>query len=56
MIPFNKPHLTGKEAHYMYKAVYALTFELYPLSIQKILHLTRFICTGLTKIQLQESR
>jgi dTDP-4-amino-4,6-dideoxygalactose transaminase len=21
-IPFNKPHLTGKEAHYMYKAVY----------------------------------
>ena len=23
MIPFNKPFLTGKEAHYMYKAVYA---------------------------------
>lgn len=23
MIPFNKPYLTGKEAHYMYKAVYA---------------------------------
>ena len=23
MIPFNKPHLTGKEAHYMYEAVYA---------------------------------
>ncbi|MBQ6723172.1 MAG: dTDP-4-amino-4,6-dideoxygalactose transaminase [Paludibacteraceae bacterium] len=23
MIPFNKPHLTGKEAHYMYKAVFA---------------------------------
>ncbi len=22
MIPFNKPHLTGKEAHYMYQAVY----------------------------------
>ena len=22
-IPFNKPHLTGKEAHYMYKAVFA---------------------------------
>lgn len=22
MIPFNKPHLTGKEAHYMYEAVY----------------------------------
>lgn len=22
MIPFNKPYLTGKEAHYMYKAVY----------------------------------
>ncbi|MDR0261935.1 MAG: dTDP-4-amino-4,6-dideoxygalactose transaminase [Sphingobacterium sp.] len=22
MIPFNKPHLTGKEAHYMYDAVY----------------------------------
>ena len=22
MIPFNKPHLTGKEAHYMYKAVF----------------------------------
>lgn len=22
MIPFNKPHLTGKEAHYMYHAVY----------------------------------
>ncbi len=22
-IPFNKPHLTGKEAHYMYEAVYA---------------------------------
>ena len=21
-IPFNKPHLTGKEAHYMYKAVF----------------------------------
>ena len=21
-IPFNKPHLTGKEAHYMYQAVY----------------------------------
>lgn len=21
-IPFNKPHLTGKEAHYMYEAVY----------------------------------
>ena len=21
-IPFNKPHLTGKEAHYMYDAVY----------------------------------
>lgn len=23
MIPFNQPHLTGKEAHYMYDAVYA---------------------------------
>lgn len=23
MIPFNKPFLTGKEAHYMYQAVYA---------------------------------
>lgn len=23
MIPFNKPHLTGKEAHYMYQAVYS---------------------------------
>jgi len=23
MIPFNKPHLTGKEAHYMYQAVFA---------------------------------
>ena len=23
IIPFNKPHLTGKEAHYMYKAVFA---------------------------------
>ena len=23
MIPFNKPYLTGKEAHYMYQAVYA---------------------------------
>ena len=23
MLPFNKPHLTGKEAHYMYDAVYA---------------------------------
>jgi len=22
MIPFNKPFLTGKEAHYMYQAVY----------------------------------
>ena len=22
MIPFNKPYLTGKEAHYMYQAVY----------------------------------
>ena len=22
MIPFNKPHLTGKEVHYMYDAVY----------------------------------
>jgi dTDP-4-amino-4,6-dideoxygalactose transaminase len=22
MIPFNRPFLTGKEAHYMYKAVY----------------------------------
>lgn len=22
MVPFNKPHLTGKEAHYMYQAVY----------------------------------
>ena len=22
MVPFNKPHLTGKEAHYMYEAVY----------------------------------
>src|SRR5690606_31047510 len=22
MIPFNKPYLTGKEAHYMYDAVY----------------------------------
>lgn len=22
MIPFNKPHLTGKEAHYMYDAIY----------------------------------
>ena len=22
MIPFNKPYLTGKEAHYMYKAVF----------------------------------
>ena len=22
MTPFNKPYLTGKEAHYMYKAVY----------------------------------
>ena len=22
LIPFNKPHLTGKEAHYMYQAVY----------------------------------
>jgi dTDP-4-amino-4,6-dideoxygalactose transaminase len=22
MIPFNKPFLTGKEAHYMYDAVY----------------------------------
>jgi len=21
-IPFNKPHLTDKEAHYMYQAVY----------------------------------
>ena len=21
-LPFNKPHLTGKEAHYMYQAVY----------------------------------
>ena len=21
MIPFNKPHLTGKETHYMYEAV-----------------------------------
>ena len=21
MIPFNKPHLTGKEAHYMYQSV-----------------------------------
>ena len=21
MIPFNKPHITGKEAHYMYQAV-----------------------------------
>ena len=21
-IPFNRPHLTGKEAHYMYQAVY----------------------------------
>jgi len=21
-IPFNKPYLTGKEAHYMYQAVY----------------------------------
>jgi dTDP-4-amino-4,6-dideoxygalactose transaminase len=23
MIPFNKPHLTGKEAHYIYQAVYS---------------------------------
>jgi dTDP-4-amino-4,6-dideoxygalactose transaminase len=23
MIPFNKPHLTGKEAHYLYEAVYS---------------------------------
>lgn len=23
MIPFNKPHLTGKEAHYLYQAVYS---------------------------------
>ena len=22
VVPFNKPHLTGKEAHYMYQAVY----------------------------------
>jgi dTDP-4-amino-4,6-dideoxygalactose transaminase len=22
MIDFNRPHLTGKEAHYMYQAVY----------------------------------
>ena len=22
IIPFNKPYLTGKEAHYMYQAVY----------------------------------
>ena len=22
-IPFNKPHLTGKEAHYIYQAVYS---------------------------------
>ena len=22
MIPFNKPYLTGKEAHYMYKEIY----------------------------------
>ena len=22
MIPFNKPYLTGKEAHYLYQAVY----------------------------------
>lgn len=21
-VPFNKPYLTGKEAHYMYQAVY----------------------------------
>lgn len=24
MIPFNKPYLTGKEAHYMYQAVYSM--------------------------------
>ena len=23
MIPFNKPYLTGKEAHYMYQAVFS---------------------------------
>lgn len=23
MIPFNKPYLTGKEAHYIYQAVYS---------------------------------
>ena len=23
-IPFNKPFLTGKEAHYMYQAVYSM--------------------------------
>jgi hypothetical protein len=23
MIPFNKPYLTGKEAHYLYQAVYS---------------------------------
>ncbi len=27
MIPFNKPHLTGKEMHYMYQAVYSGTIS-----------------------------
>ncbi len=37
MIPFNKPYLTGKEAHYMYQAVYTgkLSGNVSPLFVVK---------------------
>jgi hypothetical protein len=46
MIPFNKPYLTGKEAHYMYEAKFKIKLSLISYFKEKLSHNFLFILTA----------